>query len=43
MSSSMIMLQIQHLFGEADKDGDGKLTIEEWKLVLDKSGVSTSE
>ena len=30
------------MFDKADKDGDGKLTKEEWHKVLNSSGCDTS-
>ena len=35
-------LQIKKMFDKADKDGDGKLTKEEWYNVLNSSGCDTS-
>merc|ERR1711962_1115152 len=34
--------EIQKMFQKADKDGDGKLTPEEWHRVLNSSGCQTS-
>merc|ERR1712156_6246 len=34
--------EIQKMFAKADKDGDGKLTPEEWHRVLNSSGCQTS-
>ena len=37
------LLQVRRLFRVADKDGDGKLTTEEWRHVLTQSGVKTTQ
>ena len=34
--------QIRRMFNKADKNKDGKLTPEEWRQVLNSSGVPTS-
>ena len=34
--------QIRRMFNKADKNKDGKLTPEEWKQVLNSSGVPTT-
>merc|ERR1712038_2197508 len=34
--------QIRRMFNKADKNNDGKLTPEEWKQVLNSSGVPTT-
>ena len=34
--------QIKKMFDKADKDGDGKLTKEEWYNVLNSSGCDTT-
>ena len=36
------LFQIRKMFDKADKDGDGKLTKEEWYNVLNTSGCDTS-
>ena len=38
----LIQLQIKKMFDKADRDGDGKLTKEEWHRVLNGSGCNTS-
>merc|ERR1712059_29372 len=35
-------LEVQKMFAKADKDGDGKLTPQEWHQVLNSSGCRTS-
>ena len=35
--------EVKRLFVLADKNGDGKLTTEEWRQVLDQSGVATTQ
>ena len=37
-----ISFQVRKYFNKADKNGDGKLTKEEWHQVLNQSGVPTS-
>jgi len=34
--------EVRRMFNKADKDGDGKLTQDEWLSVLNSSGVPTS-
>ena len=34
--------QIRKMFNKADKNGDGKLTPQEWFTVLNSSGIPTS-
>lgn len=36
-------IEVRKYFNKADKNGDGKLTKEEWHQVLNQSGVPTSE
>ena len=36
------LFQIRKMFDKADRDGDGKLTKEEWYKVLNSSGCNTS-
>ena len=36
------LLQIRKMFTRADKNGDGKLTPEEWQSVLNSSGIPTT-
>ena len=36
------LMQVRRMFTRADKDGDGKLTKEEWLSVLNSSGVPTT-
>ena len=38
----IFLFQIRKMFDKADKDGDGKLTKEEWYNVLNTSGCDTS-
>ena len=40
--SLRIAYQIRRMFNKADKNKDGKLTPEEWRQVLNSSGVPTS-
>jgi hypothetical protein len=40
--SEVCVPQIGKMFAKADKDGDGKLTPEEWHRVLNSSGCQTS-
>merc|ERR1712179_525441 len=35
--------EIRKMFTRADKNGDGKLTPEEWQSVLNSSGIPTSQ
>ena len=35
--------QIRRMFTKADKNKDGKLTPEEWRQVLNASGVPTTQ
>ena len=35
-------IEVRKYFNKADKNGDGKLTKEEWHQVLNQSGVPTS-
>ena len=41
-ASKSTVPQVARMFGRADKDGDGKLTKEEWHRVLNSSGCKTS-
>ena len=36
-----ILFQVKRLFLSADKDGDGKLTVDEWVHLLGQSGVES--
>ena len=36
------LFQIRRMFNKADKNKDGKLTPEEWRQVLNASGVPTT-
>ena len=36
------LFQIRKMFDKADRDGDGKLTKEEWYKILNSSGCNTS-
>ena len=38
----LLNCQIRKMFDKADRDGDGKLTKEEWHRVLNNSGCDTS-
>ena len=40
--SLISLMQVRRMFTRADKDGDGKLTKEEWLSVLNSSGVPTT-
>ena len=35
-------MQVRRYFNKADKNGDGKLTKQEWHSVLNSCGVKTS-
>ena len=39
---NIFVFQIRKMFTRADKNGDGKLTPEEWQSVLNSSGIPTS-
>ena len=39
---NVLPFQIRKMFDKADKDGDGKLTKDEWFNVLNSSGCETS-
>ena len=41
-NSYLLPSQVRRMFNKADKNKDGKLTPEEWRQVLNSSGVPTS-